>query len=56
VAREDWASVAVWGEKYVSINSSDPKGWQYLARCYSEAGDTDKASDALRRSQEVKEQ
>jgi Tfp pilus assembly protein PilF len=54
MAKQDWVAAAGWGEKYVGINPGDPKGWQYLARCYSEAGDTDKASDALRRYQELK--
>jgi len=56
MAKEDWVGAAVWGEKYVSVNASDPKGWQYLARCYSEAGDTDKASEALTRYQQLKGQ
>jgi Tfp pilus assembly protein PilF len=56
IAKEDWGAAAGWGEKYVSVNSSDPKGWQLLARCYSEAGDNDKAAEALRRYQELKGQ
>ena len=55
-AKEDWVNAAGWGEKYVSLNPNDPKGWQLLARCYSEAGDTDKASEALQRYQTLKGQ
>ncbi len=56
MAKEDWATAASWGEKYVSISPSDAKGWQLLARCYSEAGDPDKASEALQRYQTLKGQ
>ena len=56
MAKEDWTTAAGWGEKYVSISPSDPKGWQLLARCYSESGDADKASEALSRFQALKGQ
>lgn len=56
MAKEDWTAAAAWGEKYVSVSPSDPKGWQYLARCYSGAGDADKASEALQRYQALKGQ
>ncbi|HXV14786.1 MAG TPA: tetratricopeptide repeat protein [Candidatus Krumholzibacteria bacterium] len=56
MAKEDWENASTWGEKYVSVSPSDPKGWQYLARCYGELGDTDKASEALKRYQELKGQ
>jgi tetratricopeptide (TPR) repeat protein len=56
MAKEDWMNAATWGEKYASISPSDAKAWQYLARCYSELGDKDKASDALARYQQLKSQ
>lgn len=49
VAKEDWKNAIMWGEKYVSISPDDPRGWQLLARCYSEDGDKDKAREALTR-------
>jgi Flp pilus assembly protein TadD len=47
VSKEDWREAIQWGEKYVSVSRDDPRGWQLLARCYSEMGDRDKARDAL---------
>jgi len=49
VSKEDWREAIQWGEKYVSVSPDDPRGWQLLARCYSETGDRDKAREALRR-------
>ncbi|MCK5406410.1 MAG: tetratricopeptide repeat protein [Candidatus Krumholzibacteria bacterium] len=49
VAKRDWRSAIDWGEKFVSISPNDPKGWQLLARCYSEAGEKQKATEALSR-------
>ena len=54
MAKEDWSNASVWGEKYAAISPSDPKGWQYLARCYSELGDKDKATEALARYQQLR--
>jgi tetratricopeptide (TPR) repeat protein len=54
MAKEDWSNASVWGEKYASLSPSDPKGWQYLARCYSELGDKDKATEALARYQQLR--
>jgi tetratricopeptide (TPR) repeat protein len=48
-AREDWKNVAEWGEKYVSVNPADSNGWKLLARGYTELGENEKAEDALRR-------
>ncbi len=56
MAKEDWENASIAGEKYVSVSPSDPKGWQYLARCYGELGDTDKASEAFKRYEELKGQ
>lgn len=56
MAKEDWGGAAMWGEKYVQANPSDAKAWQYLASCYSELGETDKASEALQRFQQLKGQ
>jgi Flp pilus assembly protein TadD len=55
VAKEDWRSAIDWGEKYVKINENDPKGWQLLARCYSEVGEKDKATQALSRFEELQQ-
>ncbi len=49
VSEEDWSNAAIWGEKYVSVNPNDSKGWQLLARIYSEVGEKDKAREALAR-------
>jgi tetratricopeptide (TPR) repeat protein len=49
VAKEDWRSAIDWGEKFVSISPNDPKGWQLLARCYSEVEERAKAREALSR-------
>ena len=55
-AREDWSDVAQWGEKYVGINSADPNGWKLLARGYSELGEEEKAAEALKRYEMLKQQ
>lgn len=55
IKKEDWASAALWGEKYVSVNPSDAKGWQLLARSYGELGDDAKAVEALARYEQLKE-
>lgn len=49
VAKEDWREAIQWGEKYVNVSPDDPKGWQLLARCYSEIGEKEKAREALTR-------
>jgi tetratricopeptide (TPR) repeat protein len=49
VAKEDWANSAQWGEKYVSLNPGDANGWKLLARSYTELGDNDKATEAIKR-------
>lgn len=54
MTKKDWTNAAVWGEKYVSLTPSDAKGWQYLARSYSELGDKDKAAEALARYQQLR--
>jgi tetratricopeptide (TPR) repeat protein len=56
MAKEDWSNAATWGEKYVSVSSADPKGWQYLARCYSELGDKEKAREALAHFEQLRSQ
>ncbi|HEX6790048.1 MAG TPA: tetratricopeptide repeat protein [Candidatus Krumholzibacteria bacterium] len=47
--KEDWANASVWGEKYVSLNPTKADTWRVLARCYSELGEDDKATEALNR-------
>lgn len=56
MAKQDWPAGASWGEKYVSLKPSDAQGWKLLARCYSEAGDTDKATEALKQFQTLQGQ
>jgi len=54
-AKEDWSKVVEWGEKYVTMNSGDANGWKLLARGYSELGDQDKAADALKHYDALKQ-
>lgn len=54
MAKQDWAGAAERGEKYASVSPDDPKGWQLLARAYSELGEGDKASEALERYKQLK--
>jgi len=56
VAKEDYAEATHWLERYTSIKPKDVKGWQLLARCYSETGAKDKARDALRRFENLRNQ
>jgi len=53
-AKEDWANTSQWGEKYVSVNPTDARGWQLLARSYTELGDQEKASEAIQRYEMLK--
>jgi tetratricopeptide (TPR) repeat protein len=53
VAKKDWDSAVLWGEKYVDTSPADSRGWQLLARCYSEMGDKDKARDALKKVEQL---
>ena len=55
VAADDYAEASVWLEKYTTILPSDAKGWQLLARCYSETGEKDKARDALARFEALRQ-
>jgi tetratricopeptide (TPR) repeat protein len=55
VAKEDYTEASHWLEKYTNISPSDAKGWQLLARCYSEMGDKDKARDALARFEALRQ-
>jgi predicted Zn-dependent protease len=54
VLKQDWENGALWGEKYVLLVPSDAKGWQVLARCYSELGEDDKALEATTRYSTLK--
>jgi tetratricopeptide (TPR) repeat protein len=56
VVRKDWAEASLWGERYVSQNSSDPRGWQFLARIYTEMGEKEKAADAMKRFEALRSQ
>ncbi len=53
VAIADWSNAALWGEKFVAISPDDPRGWQLLARIYTETGDKDKAKEAATRYEKV---
>jgi tetratricopeptide (TPR) repeat protein len=55
-AKEDWSNAAQWGEKYVNVNASDANGWKLLARSYTELGDQDKAAEAIKRYDMLKQQ
>jgi len=55
VSKEDYASSAQWLEQYVSLVPADSKGWQLLARCYSEIGDKDKAREAMARFEALRQ-
>jgi tetratricopeptide (TPR) repeat protein len=55
-AKEDWSGVTQWGEKYVSVNPSDANGWKLLARGYTELGDEDKAAEAIKRYEMLRQQ
>jgi Flp pilus assembly protein TadD len=54
-AKEDWSNAAQWGEKYVNVNSGDANGWKLLARSYTELGDQDKAAEAIKRYEMLKQ-
>ena len=55
VAKKDWGAAILWGEKYINIKEDDSKGWQLLARCYSEMGEREKAREAMARFEELRE-
>jgi tetratricopeptide (TPR) repeat protein len=55
VAKEDWSNAAQWGEKYVSLNPGDANGWKLLARSYTELGDSEKATEAIKRYEMLSE-
>jgi tetratricopeptide (TPR) repeat protein len=54
--RKDWPEAAYWGERYVSQNAEDPRGWQFLARIYTAMGDEEMAADATRRYEALRGQ
>jgi superkiller protein 3 len=54
VAIDQYDNAVPWLEKYVDVSPNDTKGWQLLARCYSELNEKDKARDALRRFEELR--
>jgi superkiller protein 3 len=49
VVKDDYLQASEWLERYVNLEPSDAKGWQLLARCYSETGDKAKAREAMAR-------
>ena len=55
-AKEDWSNVTQWGEKYVSVNPGDANGWKLLARGYTETGEEEKAAEAFKRHEMLKQQ
>lgn len=54
-SKGDWSNAAQWGEKYAVVNPSDANGWKLLARSYTELGDNDKAEEALKRYDMLKQ-
>jgi len=56
IAKEDYRSAIDWAEKYANIAPTDHRGWQLLARCYSEVGEQDKAREAMKRFEMLSEQ
>jgi len=55
VSQEQYASAVDWLEKYVQEQSADPKGWQLLARCYTETGNQTKAKEAFKRFEQLRQ-
>jgi tetratricopeptide (TPR) repeat protein len=56
IAKEDYRSAIDWAEKYANLNPTDYRGWQLLARCYSEVGEKEKAKEAMKRFEMLSEQ
>jgi tetratricopeptide (TPR) repeat protein len=56
IAKEDYRSAIDWAEKYANLNPTDHRGWQLLARCYSEVGEQDKAREAMKRFEMLSQQ
>jgi tetratricopeptide (TPR) repeat protein len=54
-AKEDWSDAAQWGERYVVVNPNDANGWKLLARSYTELGQQDKAQEAVKRYDMLKQ-
>jgi tetratricopeptide (TPR) repeat protein len=54
-AKEDWSDAAQWGERYVTVNPNDANGWKLLARSYTELGQQDKAEEAVKRYDMLKQ-
>jgi tetratricopeptide (TPR) repeat protein len=54
VAIDEYNEAVPWLEKYVDVSPNDSKGWQLLARCYSELDQKDKARDALERFEKLR--
>jgi superkiller protein 3 len=56
ISQEQWRSAIDWAEKYANISPNDYRGWQLLARCYSEVGEREKAKEAMERFEMLREQ
>jgi tetratricopeptide (TPR) repeat protein len=54
-AKEDWSNTSQWGERYVLVNPTDANGWKLLARSYTELGQQDKAQEAIKRYDTLKQ-
>lgn len=54
VSKKDWSNAVLWGEKYINVKPEDSKGWQLLARCYSEMGEKEKAREAMTRFEQLR--
>ncbi|HET6347663.1 MAG TPA: tetratricopeptide repeat protein [Candidatus Krumholzibacteria bacterium] len=55
-SESDWKKASEWGEKYVSVDPADANGWKLLARSYTELGQEDKAAEAIKRYDMLKQQ
>jgi tetratricopeptide (TPR) repeat protein len=56
IAKEDNRGAIDWAEKYANLKPNDSRGWQLLARCYSEVDEKEKAKEAMKRFEMLNEQ
>lgn len=55
VVGQNWQQAAIWGEKYVSIEPEEIKGWVLLSRSYSELGNKEKARQCTARAEQLRQ-
>lgn len=56
ISKEDYRGAIDWAEKYANLKPNDSRGWQLLARCYSEINEKEKAREAMKRFEMLNEQ